>query len=87
MRIFSGIRPSGEKTLGNYAGGYRQYAETQEQGEAVFCIVDLHSISDRVPARRAARARRSTGAAMLVRNGHRPGTVDRVRAESRQRTR
>src|SRR5712691_11086701 len=45
MRIFSGIRASGEKTLGNYSGGFRQYAATQEQGEAFFCIVDLHSIT------------------------------------------
>jgi len=45
MRIFSGIRASGDKTLGNYSGGYRQYAQTQEQGDAVFCIVDLHSIT------------------------------------------
>jgi len=45
MRIFSGIRASGEKTLGNYSGGYRQYRATQEQGEAFFCIVDLHSIT------------------------------------------
>jgi tryptophanyl-tRNA synthetase len=44
-RIFSGIRASGEKTLGNYSGGYRQYAATQEQGDAFFCIVDLHSIT------------------------------------------
>src|SRR5436853_1752012 len=45
MRIFSGIRASGAKTLGNYSGGFRQYAQTQEQGEAFFCIVDLHSIT------------------------------------------
>src|SRR3990172_11801683 len=45
MRIFSGIQPTGAKPLGNYAGGFRQYAATQEQGEAFFCIVDLHSIS------------------------------------------
>ena len=45
MRIFSGIRASGAKTLGNYSGGFRQYAVTQEQGEAFFCIVDLHSIT------------------------------------------
>jgi tryptophanyl-tRNA synthetase len=45
MRIFSGIQPTGSKHLGNYAGGFRQYAATQEQGEAFFCIVDLHSIS------------------------------------------
>ena len=45
MRIFSGIRASGDKTLGNYSGGYRQYRATQERGEAFFCIVDLHSIT------------------------------------------
>ena len=45
MRIFSGIRATGDKTLGNYSGGFRQYVATQEQGEAFFCIVDLHSIT------------------------------------------
>jgi tryptophanyl-tRNA synthetase len=45
MRIFSGIQPTGAKTFGNYAGGFRQYAQTQEKGEAFFCIVDLHSIT------------------------------------------
>ena len=45
MRIFSGIQPTGAKHLGNYSGGFRQYVATQEQGEAFFCIVDLHSIT------------------------------------------
>src|SRR5215207_4451679 len=45
MRIFSGIQPTGEKTIGNLIGGFRQYAATQERGEGFFCIVDLHSIS------------------------------------------
>jgi tryptophanyl-tRNA synthetase len=45
MRIFSGIRATGSKTLGNYSGGYRQYVATQEEGDAFFCIVDLHSIT------------------------------------------
>jgi tryptophanyl-tRNA synthetase len=45
MRIFSGIQPTGEKTLGNYSGAFRQYVVTQERGDAFFCIVDLHSIT------------------------------------------
>ncbi len=45
MRIFSGIQPTGQKHFGNYSGGFRQYAATQEEGETFFCIVDLHSIS------------------------------------------
>jgi tryptophanyl-tRNA synthetase len=44
-RIFSGIQPTGRKTLGNYSGGFRQYAQTQEMGDGFFCIVDLHSIT------------------------------------------
>src|SRR5438105_4193895 len=44
-RVFSGIRASGDKTRGNYSGGYRQYVATQDEGEAFFCIVDLHSIT------------------------------------------
>jgi len=44
-RVFSGIQPTGRKTLGNYSGGFRQYAQTQESHDAFFCIVDLHSIT------------------------------------------
>ena len=45
MRVFSGIQPTGSKHIGNYSGGFRQYVATQEQGDAFFCIVDLHSIT------------------------------------------
>jgi tryptophanyl-tRNA synthetase len=45
MRVFSGIQPTGAKHLGNYIGGMRQYVATQEEGDAFFCIVDLHSIT------------------------------------------
>jgi tryptophanyl-tRNA synthetase len=44
-RVFSGIQPTGRKTLGNYSGGFRQYVQTQETHDAFFCIVDLHSIT------------------------------------------
>jgi tryptophanyl-tRNA synthetase len=44
-RVFSGIQPTGRKTLGNYSGGFRQYAQTQETHDGIFCIVDLHSIT------------------------------------------
>ncbi|HEV8306292.1 MAG TPA: tryptophan--tRNA ligase [Methylomirabilota bacterium] len=45
MRIFSGIQPTGSKHLGNYSGGFRQYAAMQAAGETFLCIVDLHSIT------------------------------------------
>src|ERR1700749_3513856 len=44
--IFSGIQPTGRKHLGNYIGAIRQYVEGQDRGEpAIYCVVDLHSIS------------------------------------------
>jgi tryptophanyl-tRNA synthetase len=45
MRIFSGIQPTGAKHLGNYIGAIRNYVSLQDEGEAFFCIVDLHSIT------------------------------------------
>ncbi|HVC86726.1 MAG TPA: tryptophan--tRNA ligase [Gaiellaceae bacterium] len=45
MRVFSGIQPTGAKHIGNYIGAMRQYVRTQDEGEAFFCIVDLHSIT------------------------------------------
>ena len=45
MRIFSGIQPTGRKHLGNYIGAISQYVASQDRGESIFCIVDLHAIS------------------------------------------
>src|ERR1700759_114419 len=47
MRVFSGIQPTGAKHIGNYIGAMRQYVQTQDEppGGAVFCIVDLPSIT------------------------------------------
>ena len=48
MRIFSGIQPTGRKHLGNYIGAIRHYVDGQDRagdGEAIYCIVDLHAIS------------------------------------------
>jgi len=45
MRIFSGIRPTGELHIGNYLGAIKQWIELQEKNECLFCIVDLHAIT------------------------------------------
>jgi tryptophanyl-tRNA synthetase len=45
MRIFSGIQPTGGFHLGNYIGGIQQYVAGQDRGEAIYCLVDLHSIT------------------------------------------
>lgn len=45
MRIFSGVRPTGELHIGNYLGAIKNWVELQEKNECVFCIVDLHAIT------------------------------------------
>ncbi len=45
MRVFSGIQATGAKHIGNYIGAMRQYVSTQDENEAFFCVVDLHSIT------------------------------------------
>jgi tryptophanyl-tRNA synthetase len=45
VRVFSGIQPTGRKHLGNYIGAIAQYVLSQERGEGIFCIVDLHALT------------------------------------------
>lgn len=45
MRVFSGIRPSGQIHLGNYLGAIKQWIDLQKENECVFSIVDLHAIT------------------------------------------
>lgn len=45
QRIFSGVQPSGNLTLGNYLGAIRNWVELQDTHETIFCVVDLHAIT------------------------------------------
>lgn len=45
-RIFSGIKPTGHLTLGNYLGAVRRWVEVdQHRAEALFSVVDLHALT------------------------------------------
>ncbi|MFH1279951.1 MAG: tryptophan--tRNA ligase [Candidatus Eisenbacteria bacterium] len=44
-RIFSGIQPSGEITIGNYLGAIRNWVKLLKDHESIFCIVDQHAIT------------------------------------------
>ncbi len=45
-RVFSGIKPSGGLTLGNYLGAIKRFVDMQGQGfETIYCVVDLHAIT------------------------------------------
>lgn len=43
--IFSGIKPSGDLTLGNYLGAIKNWVKLQDQYDCYYCVVDLHAIT------------------------------------------
>lgn len=43
--IFSGIKPSGDLTLGNYIGAIKNWVKLQEEYDCLYCVVDLHAIT------------------------------------------
>lgn len=46
-RIFSGIKPTGDLTLGSYIGAIKNWIDLQEDYDCLYCIVDLHAITIR----------------------------------------
>jgi len=47
MKIFSGIQPTGIIHIGNYLGAIKQWVDLQNKANrAIFCIVDLHAITE-----------------------------------------
>ena len=45
-KVFSGIQPSGNFHLGNYLGAVRNWIKQIDRSESVFCVVDLHALSN-----------------------------------------
>ena len=46
-RIFSGVLPSGNITLGNYLGAIKNWVSLQDDYECIFAMMDLHTITVR----------------------------------------
>ena len=46
-RIFSGIQPTGNLTLGNYIGALRNFKLLEDEYDCLYSIVDLHAITIR----------------------------------------
>src|SRR5579871_4073256 len=57
-RVFSGVQPSGDLHLGNYLGALVKFVALQDQMECIYCVVDLHAITQwQAPARLTAQTR------------------------------
>jgi len=46
-RVFSGVQPTGNLHLGNYLGAIKNFVNLQDKFECVYCVVDLHAITNR----------------------------------------
>jgi len=44
-RVFSGVKPTGDVTLGNLVGMLRHTVEDQYLYDCVYCVVDLHALT------------------------------------------
>ncbi|MFE1015252.1 tryptophan--tRNA ligase [Streptomyces sp. NPDC058794] len=66
-RVFSGVKPTGHLTLGNYLGAMRKWVTVdQHRSDALFCVVDLHALTvDHDPAR-VRRLSRQTASLLLA---------------------
>lgn len=66
-RIFSGLKPTGHLTLGNYLGALRQWADVdQHRADALFCVVDLHALTVEHDPARVRRLSRQAATLMLA---------------------
>jgi len=45
MKIFSGMRPSGQLHIGNYLGALKNWVELQKKHQCIFGVVDYHAIT------------------------------------------
>jgi tryptophanyl-tRNA synthetase len=44
-RVFSGVQPTGNLTLGNYLGAIKKFVALQDKMDCIYCVVDLHAIT------------------------------------------
>lgn len=66
-RIFSGIKPTGHLTLGNYLGALRRWVEVdQHETDALFSVVDLHALTIEHDPARVRRLSRQAATMMLA---------------------
>jgi tryptophanyl-tRNA synthetase len=66
QRIFSGIQPTGIPTLGNYLGALRNWARLQHDHDSIYCVVDLHAITQPHDPRTLAAQTREMAASLIA---------------------
>ncbi|MBI1340660.1 tryptophan--tRNA ligase [bacterium] len=65
-RVFSGVQPSGRLHLGNYLGALVKFVALQATHDCMFCVVDLHAITQPQDPKALADQTREIAAAYLA---------------------
>ena len=66
QRVFSGIQPSGIAHLGNYLGALRNWVALQDSHDCIYCVVDLHAITEWQDPKQLAQQTREMAAVLLA---------------------
>ena len=66
QRVFSGIQPSGIAHLGNYLGALRNWVALQDSHDCIYCVVDLHAITEWQDPKQLAQQTREMTAVLLA---------------------
>jgi tryptophanyl-tRNA synthetase len=66
QRVLSGVQPSGDLHLGNYLGALIKFVALQDQMECLYCVVDLHAITQWQDPKQLTRQTREIAAAYMA---------------------
>ncbi|EHK58831.1 tryptophan--tRNA ligase [Allomesorhizobium alhagi] len=64
--VFSGVQPTGNLHLGNYLGAIRRFVALQDSHDCIYCVVDLHAITQWQEPAELIKATREVTAAFLA---------------------
>ena len=76
--VFSGVQPTGNLHLGNYLGAIVNFVKLQQTHNCIYCVVDMHAITQPYERDNLAQATREVAAAYIELNPDTEMTEDEV---------
>src|SRR5215472_1342673 len=64
--VFSGMMPTGDLHLGNYLGALKNWVRMQDEMPCIYCVVDMHALTESINPSEIARATREVTAAYIA---------------------
>ncbi len=65
-KVFSGVQPTGNLHIGNFLGAFRNWVKLQAEYETIYCVVDLHALTQQVDPADLHRQRIETARVLLA---------------------